>query len=155
MESLASFPQKTLSLMWVHLAMWNESQDKIYKIYKIRYITHKLFKLILQWAHVVHALATSMGVNSATAAWSRSTLETNLWECLWNIQIRLIRGGKTHLNCGQHHLVGWGPGLNRRENLCCVPAFNALCLLITSTMWPATPRLCCLCSNSNGKWTLP
>lgn len=45
----------------------------------------------------------------------RISMETKLWSCLQEIIWVLGTGGKTHLECGLLHSMGYDPGLNGKE----------------------------------------
>lgn len=77
--------------------------------------------------------------------------QVGLWECLWGITLIVRWGGKTHSECGLHHVMGWTlpigmtessakPKDASKQHVCVSPPPPPL--LTVDIMWLAASRSC-------------
>lgn len=71
-----------------------------------------VYLLIISFTRMIHLLQVMWWL-VFIVNWTefRITMETCLWTCLWCIS------REAHLECRQHHTMGWGPGLNTKKKV--------------------------------------
>lgn len=71
----------------------------------------------------------------------RITMETYTYSRVWRIPERINWRGKTHLECAQHHAMGWGPSVKKKKVNCFLQPLLDYRHNVTSQLTLLTPCL--------------